>query len=208
MTRQLPNTWINGRREEKIIISVLLIYARTGFVSQACGGGTVCVMAAECLSYLVRSPWSHCKFHRCSTRLTWHQTPTLLSLIPANQENNKLFVDSSSKLLREKVLQSRYQLQGSHHGPSELTRLPRCHGHICQFSYAEASSGDVDNKSWVLFCFVKGKLCCWVESGCLYHTLLHTTSARRPISSVIAPFNSQGWGWEWQAAKSSVEGRC
>lgn len=129
-------------------------------------------------------------------------------LDPCKPREKETICGFGFKASQRESSESRYQLQGSHHGPSELTRLPRCHDHICQFSYAEASSGDVDNKSRVLFCFVKGKLCCRVESGCLYHTLLHTTSARRPISPVIAPFNSQGWGWEWQAAKSSVEGRC
>lgn len=66
-----------------------------------CGTETVCIVEAECLSYLVRFAWSHCKFHRCCTKLTWHQTPTQINPIPANQE--KLFVVLASKHLRQKV---------------------------------------------------------------------------------------------------------
>lgn len=80
-------------------------------------------------------------------------------------------------VLQRESSESRYQLQGSHHRPSELTRLPRCHDHICQVSYAEASSGDADNKSWVLFSFWREndaagkKVGVYITHCCTQHSL-------------------------------------
>ncbi len=50
--------------------------------------------------------------------------------------------------------------------PSEHKRLSgnEREGKAASFSCAEASSGDMDNKSSVLS-FLKVKLCCWVEVG-------------------------------------------
>lgn len=47
--------------------------------------------------------WSDYMFHRCSTKLTWHQTTVQLNPIPGNQDKERLFGLSMLTGLREKV---------------------------------------------------------------------------------------------------------